>query len=47
MIRFVLAALLLAAALALPAHAAAPTGWNGENPFVCTLQQAGFGAEVP
>ena len=46
MIRFALAALLLLA-LALPAHAATPTGWNGENPFVCTLQQAGFEAEVP
>ena len=32
---------------AAPASAAAPTGWDGENPFVCTLQQAGFEATVP
>jgi hypothetical protein len=24
-----------------------PTGWNGENPFVCELQQAGFGPTGP
>jgi hypothetical protein len=24
-----------------------PTGWNGENPFVCELQQAGFGETGP
>jgi hypothetical protein len=36
--------------LALVAPAAAgqrPTGWGGENPFRCTLQQAGLGATVP
>jgi hypothetical protein len=27
--------------------AAPPTGWNGENPFVCELQQAGFGPTGP
>lgn len=25
----------------------APTGWGGDAPFACTLQQAGFGATVP
>ena len=24
-----------------------PTGWDGTNPFVCTLQKAGFGTTVP
>ena len=44
---------LLAAAvvLALTAPAAAagelPTGWNGENPFACELQQAGLGPTGP
>jgi hypothetical protein len=37
-----------ALALAGPASAAAPpTGWNGENPFQCELQQAGFGETGP
>jgi hypothetical protein len=42
----VLAVLLATAA---PASAApkAPTGWGGEPPFACTLQQAGLGATVP
>ena len=49
MTRLVLGALaLLTLLLAVSAApAAAPTGWNGENPFVCTLQQAGFEAAVP
>lgn len=35
-------------AAASPAVAAeSPTGWNGENPFVCELQQAGFGPTGP
>src|SRR2546423_14857239 len=34
------AAVLLAAAPA--AAVAPPTGWNGDNPFLCELQQAGF-----
>lgn len=36
-------------AAATPAHAASqpPTGWNGENPFVCELQQAGLGPTGP
>ena len=43
---------LIAAAVALlfaaaPARSAEPVGWNGENPFVCTLQQAGFGTAGP
>lgn len=29
------------------AASSAPTGWDGTNPFRCTLQQAGFGAVVP
>jgi hypothetical protein len=47
--RGLLAAIALAAlASAGPAHAVAPpTGWNGENPFVCVLQQAGFGETGP
>ncbi len=46
-------ALLLALALTLagfvPATAASgpPTGWNGDNPFACELQQAGFGPAGP
>ena len=33
---------------ALPAHASdPPSGWDGTNPFACTLQQAGLGATVP
>src|SRR2546421_10613736 len=39
------AAVLLAAAPA--AAVAPPTGWNGDNPFVCELQQAGFGPTGP
>jgi hypothetical protein len=37
-------AFLLVLALAAPADGARITGWNGENPFVCELQQAGFEA---
>jgi hypothetical protein len=40
-------ALLVLALVPAGASAAEPVGWNGENPFVCTVQQAGFGAEVP
>ena len=39
------AAVLLAAAPA--AAVAPPTGWNGDNPFLCELQQAGFGPTGP
>ena len=41
---------MLAAALAAAAPASAQTGtsgWDGKNPFECTLQQAGTEAEVP
>ena len=41
------AALSLLLVAAAPARAAETTGWNGENPFVCTLQQAGLEASVP
>ncbi|MDX6648779.1 MAG: hypothetical protein QOJ97_730 [Solirubrobacteraceae bacterium] len=46
--RGVLAAVALLA-VAAPAAVAAdyPTGWNGANPFVCELQQAGFGPVGP
>lgn len=41
-------AMVLAALVAAPATAAeSPTGWNGENPFTCELQQAGFGPVGP
>src|SRR4051795_2122687 len=45
-------ALLLTAALiaAVPATATAqggPQGWDGTNPFVCTLQQTGTGTDFP
>jgi hypothetical protein len=41
-------AAVLGAVTAAPAHALAPpTGWNGENPFRCVLQQAGFEATGP
>ncbi len=40
-------AAVLAAGLSAPADAAKPpTGWGGEAPFPCTLQQAGLGAKV-
>ena len=29
------------------AHASGPTGWDGTNPFVCTLQQLGGGTDFP
>jgi hypothetical protein len=42
---------LIAVAGAVPATALGasgpPTGWNGENPFVCELQWAGFGPTGP
>jgi hypothetical protein len=40
----------LTAVLALTGSAAAlspPTPWNGDNPFHCTVQNAGFGTKVP
>jgi hypothetical protein len=40
----------VAVAFAAPAAGAAsgpPTGWNGDNPFTCELQQAGFGPTGP
>jgi hypothetical protein len=46
-----LAAALAVVAIALAATPVAaaeyPTGWNGENPFTCVLQQAGFGPLGP
>ena len=39
---------MIAAAACAPALAADyPTGWDGENPFTCELQQVGFGTAVP
>src|SRR5690242_4226453 len=38
---------LIAAIVALPASALGATGWNGDNPFVCELQDAGFGPTGP
>jgi hypothetical protein len=40
-------AVALLASLVLAGSAAPPTAWDGVNPFRCTLQQAGFEAEVP
>lgn len=39
--------LLLVLACAPAASAATPAGWDGENPFRCTVQHAGFGTVVP
>lgn len=39
--------LVLAALALLAASPGEPTGWGGENPFSCVLQQAGLEAEVP
>jgi hypothetical protein len=51
MLRFmralVVATLLLAALAAAPASAQGPTGWDGTNPFACTLQQVGTGTDFP
>ena len=42
------AAVALAVGLAASASAAEPpTGWNGQNPFVCELQNVGFGTAYP
>jgi hypothetical protein len=42
------AAALACAALAVPARASAPPSpWDGVNPYVCELQNAGFGTVVP
>ena len=44
----VAAAAVLVAVAGAPARAAGPpTGWNGENPFACVLQYAGFNATGP
>jgi hypothetical protein len=43
-----LAAAAVALALSAPALASdAPTGWNGDNPFTCELQDVGFGTAYP
>jgi hypothetical protein len=42
-----LVALLLALAAPAAARADGPEAWNGDNPFVCELQQAGLEAEGP
>src|SRR3954454_1211203 len=42
-----LAVLALAPAAAAEAASSPPTGWDGTNPFTCTLQNAGFGTDVP
>jgi hypothetical protein len=41
----VLAALVVAAPAG--ARSQPPTGWGGQNPFDCTVQQAGLGATIP
>jgi hypothetical protein len=38
---------LLACCASASAATQAPTGWDGTNPFACTLQNAGFGTDVP
>jgi hypothetical protein len=43
----VILVLLCLLVLAPPASAARTTGWGGENPFACELQQAGFEATAP
>ena len=46
--RGVALAALIAALAAAPAQGFDhPTGWNGEHPFVCELQHAGFGERGP
>jgi hypothetical protein len=51
MLRFMrvllVAALLLAALPAGPADAQGPSGWDGTNPFACTLQNVGTGTDFP
>src|SRR4051812_5017366 len=41
------AALLLVALPATAANAQGPSGWDGKNPFACTLQQLGTGTNYP
>jgi hypothetical protein len=43
----VLAALIAAASGTASASAQGPEGWDGTNPFVCTLQQVGTGTDFP
>src|SRR4051794_2122486 len=46
--RLLPAALALAAVFGVSsAHASGPAGWDGTNPFSCTLQQLGMGTEFP
>lgn len=45
--RTILLALAFLLAAAAPASAASAVGWDGANPFACTVQQAGYGTEVP
>src|SRR5439155_26717685 len=51
MLRFMrallVAALLFAALPAASASAQGPSGWDGKNPFACTLQQLGTGTNYP
>ena len=54
MLRFMrallVAALVLAGCAAIaaaPAGAQGPSGWDGKNPFLCTLQQVGTGTDFP
>jgi hypothetical protein len=51
MLRFMrgllVAALLFAALPAAAARAQGPSGWDGTNPFTCTLQQLGTGTNYP
>src|SRR5256714_11912016 len=51
MLRFMrallVAALLLAALPAATASGQGPSGWDGVNPFACTLQQLGTGTDYP
>ncbi|HVE68100.1 MAG TPA: hypothetical protein VNB64_05915, partial [Solirubrobacteraceae bacterium] len=44
---FVVALVVLALPVASAGAADYPTGWNGQNPFQCELQQAGFGPVGP
>src|SRR3954449_9918842 len=47
-LRFLPVAVVLAAGIgASSAHASGPAGWDGTNPFSCTLQQLGMGTEFP
>ena len=45
--RALMLAALLAAAFPAAASGQEPTGWDGKNPFVCTLQQVGTGTDFP